>query len=202
MTDFTGKISKEAAFELLDAFVEAGGNFIDTANLYHFGESEEWIGEWMEARGNRDRMVIATKYSGFNDGETKDVNSMGNSVKSMHLGVRESLKRLRTSYIDVFYVHFWWVPPRTTKQYTPNNHVLTSRVDVAQGLHDHRRRDHAWTPPTRHVRRDPLPRHQRYPGLDRLPRQRLCQATQLHPFRPLSGALELVRTGRRAGDLA
>jgi predicted aldo/keto reductase-like oxidoreductase len=40
--DMTGKITKEAAFELLDAFVEAGGNFIDTANLYHFGESEEW----------------------------------------------------------------------------------------------------------------------------------------------------------------
>jgi aryl-alcohol dehydrogenase-like predicted oxidoreductase len=107
IVDFTGKITKEAAFELLDAFVEAGGNFIDTANLYHFGESEEWIGEWMEQRGNRDRLVIATKYSGFNDGEQKDVNSMGNAVKSMHLGVRESLKRLRTSYIDVFYVHFW-----------------------------------------------------------------------------------------------
>lgn len=51
----------------------------------------------MEARGNRDKMVIATKYSGWNDGTEQDINSMGNHVKSMHLTVRDSLKRLRTS---------------------------------------------------------------------------------------------------------
>lgn len=114
-----GKITKDEAFALLDAFVDAGGNFIgqccsphldiwpvaychsslhaDTANLYHFGDSERWIGEWMEARGNRDKMVIATKYSGWNDGTEQDINSMGNHIKSMHLTVRDSLKRLRTS---------------------------------------------------------------------------------------------------------
>lgn len=103
----TGKITKEEGFALLDAFYEAGGNFIDVANLYHEGESEEWLGEWMEARGNRDKIVVATKYTGFGDGPDKDINSMGNHFKSMSLGIRESLKRLRTDYVDIFYVHFW-----------------------------------------------------------------------------------------------
>lgn len=106
-TGFLGKITKEQAFEVLDAFIDRGGNFIDTANLYHYGDSERWIGEWMKARGNRDQIVLATKYTGFNDGSTKDANSAGNHVKSMMLSVRESLKRLQTTYIDIFYVHFW-----------------------------------------------------------------------------------------------
>lgn len=59
----TGSMNKEKSFELLDAFVEAGGNFIDTANAYQSEESEEYIGEWMARRKIRDRMVIATKYS-------------------------------------------------------------------------------------------------------------------------------------------
>lgn len=58
-----GTLSKEDAFKLLDAFVEAGGNYIDTANNYQDDKSEEWIGEWMEARGNRDQIVLATKYT-------------------------------------------------------------------------------------------------------------------------------------------
>lgn len=117
----TGEITKEEGFALLDAFFEAGGNFIDVANLYHEGESEEWVGEWMEARGNRDKIVLATKYTGYNDGPDKDINSMGNHFKSMSLGIRDSLKRLRTDYIDVFYVHFW--------EYT------TSVEEVMRGLH-------------------------------------------------------------------
>ncbi|KAK8854467.1 hypothetical protein IAR55_003205 [Kwoniella newhampshirensis] len=116
--DRTGEITKDEAFALLDAFYEAGGNFIDVANLYHDGESEEWVGEWMKLRGNRDKIVLATKYTGFNDGAEKDINSMGNHMKSMHLGVRESLKRLQTDYIDIFY-------------YT------TSVEEVMRGLHRH-----------------------------------------------------------------
>ncbi len=59
---FMGSMDKEASFKLLDAFVEAGGNFIDTANNYQDEESEKWIGEWVKARKNRDLLVIATKY--------------------------------------------------------------------------------------------------------------------------------------------
>ncbi len=58
-----GSMDKEASFKLLDAFVEAGGNFIDTANNYQNEQSETWIGGWMAQRGNRDRMVLATKFT-------------------------------------------------------------------------------------------------------------------------------------------
>ena len=56
-----GVMNKETSFALLDAFYEAGGNFIDTANNYQDESSEEFIGEWMEQRGIRDQMVVATK---------------------------------------------------------------------------------------------------------------------------------------------
>lgn len=55
---FMGSMDKEQSFKLLDAFYEAGGNFIDTANNYQDEESEAWIGEWMKERGNRDHMVM------------------------------------------------------------------------------------------------------------------------------------------------
>lgn len=58
-----GECSKETAFEMLDYFYESGGNFIDTANGYQEEESEKWLGEWMESRGLRDQMVLATKVS-------------------------------------------------------------------------------------------------------------------------------------------
>uniref|UniRef100_Q01752 Aryl-alcohol dehydrogenase [NADP(+)] n=1 Tax=Phanerodontia chrysosporium TaxID=2822231 RepID=AAD_PHACH len=108
-----GTMDKEASFKLLDAFYNAGGNFIDTANVYQDETSEEFIGEWMEARGNRDQMVVATKYSlvykrgaSFEEIPQK-TQYVGNSLKSMHISVHDSLRKLRTSYIDIFYVHFW-----------------------------------------------------------------------------------------------
>jgi aryl-alcohol dehydrogenase-like predicted oxidoreductase len=58
-----GTMDKESSFKLLDAFVEAGGNFIDTANNYQDEESEQFIGEWMAERKNRDRIVLATKFT-------------------------------------------------------------------------------------------------------------------------------------------
>ena len=56
-----GAMDKDSSFKLLDAFFDKGGNFIDTANAYQDETSEEFIGEWMEERGIRDQMVIATK---------------------------------------------------------------------------------------------------------------------------------------------
>ncbi|KAJ8699765.1 putative aryl-alcohol dehydrogenase aad14 [Pleurotus ostreatus] len=106
-----GAMNKEASFKLLDAYYEKGGNFIDTANNYQDESSEEIIGEWMESRGNRDEIVVATKYTtGYKraDPNTKiKINFAGNNVKSMHLSVEASLKKLRTSYIDIFYLHWW-----------------------------------------------------------------------------------------------
>ncbi|OJT14735.1 Aryl-alcohol dehydrogenase [NADP(+)] [Trametes pubescens] len=103
--------NKEDSFKLLDAFYNAGGNFIDTANGYQDEASEAIIGEWMETRGIRDQIVIATKYTSNYKRGRKDIKQQsaytGNNMKSLHLSVEESLKKLRTSYIDILYVHWW-----------------------------------------------------------------------------------------------
>lgn len=103
----------EEANNLLDAFYALGGNFIDTSNTYNSEDSEKLIGEWMEKRGNRDQMVIATKYSaGYKAYQKKalplQTNYTGNSAKSMLISVRDSLAKLKTDYIDILYVH-WYV---------------------------------------------------------------------------------------------
>ncbi|KAK0439109.1 Aldo/keto reductase [Armillaria borealis] len=106
-----GSMNKESSFELLDAYFDMGGNFIDTANTYQDQTSEEFIGEWAETRGIRDQLVIATKYTANyqrgNDSIGQKVNYVGNSTKSMHVSVEASLNKLRTSYIDILYVHWW-----------------------------------------------------------------------------------------------
>jgi aryl-alcohol dehydrogenase-like predicted oxidoreductase len=96
---------------LLDAYFELGGNFIDTSNVYCSEESESLIGEWMEKRAIRDQMVVATKYSApykayASDKISFQSNYTGNSAKSMHISVRDSLKKLRTDYVDLLYVHW------------------------------------------------------------------------------------------------
>ncbi|KAL8823906.1 MAG: hypothetical protein Q9191_005453 [Dirinaria sp. TL-2023a] len=102
----------ESPFSLLDTYIELGGNFIDTSNTYNSEDSERLIGEWMEKRGVRDQMVLATKYTaGYKYYDEKSLpfqsNYTGNSAKSMHISVRDSLKKLRTDYIDILYVHWW-----------------------------------------------------------------------------------------------
>ncbi|PLB55794.1 Aldo/keto reductase, partial [Aspergillus steynii IBT 23096] len=105
-----GECSKESAFEILDYFYGQGGNFIDTANGYRAEQSEIWLGEWLTARNNRDEMVIATKYTTGYQGHHKDriqANYGGNGAKSMRLSLDASLRKLQTTYIDLFYVHWW-----------------------------------------------------------------------------------------------
>jgi aryl-alcohol dehydrogenase-like predicted oxidoreductase len=104
-------MNKEQSFKLMDAYYDAGGNFIDTANNYQNEQSETWIGEWMKKRNNRDMVVIATKFStGYLDyklGRGKTVNYTGNSKRSLHMSLRDSLAKLQTDYIDILYVHWW-----------------------------------------------------------------------------------------------
>ncbi|KAJ6577770.1 aryl-alcohol dehydrogenase [NADP+] [Mycena capillaripes] len=106
-----GEMDKESSFKLLDAYFDNGGNFIDTANNYQDESSESFVGEWAEKRNIRDQLVIATKYTtnfkARNDAFAQKVNYTGNNVKSMHLSVEASLKKLRTTYIDILYVHWW-----------------------------------------------------------------------------------------------
>ena len=110
--EFMGPCDKKTVFEMLDYFYENGGNFIDTANNYQDEESEEWIGEWMEQRGVRDQMVVATKYTtdfkaGKRTKHSLHSNYTGNSHKSMHVSLEASLKKLRTDYVDILYLHWW-----------------------------------------------------------------------------------------------
>ncbi|UZJ53712.1 hypothetical protein CBS101457_003032 [Exobasidium rhododendri] len=121
-----GVCSKEDSFKMLDHFYEQGGNFLDTANAYRDEQSEQWVGEWMAARGNRDDLIVATKYASnykAYEGATKQiVNYGGNGVKSMKISLEASLKKLQTSYIDLFYLHWW--------------DYATSIPEIMQGLND------------------------------------------------------------------
>jgi aryl-alcohol dehydrogenase-like predicted oxidoreductase len=89
---------------VFDAYVEAGGNLIDTADIYAAGESEAMIGRFVAARGLRDRLVIATK-SGFADGQGPHAG--GNGAKHVRAAVEGSLKRLQLDCIDLYWVHVW-----------------------------------------------------------------------------------------------
>ncbi|MDO6516639.1 aldo/keto reductase [Zobellia uliginosa] len=104
---FGWTLDEKQSFEILDAFAEAGFNFIDTADTYSWwvngvgGQSETIIGKWMKSRSNRDQLVIATKVGS----ETKE---HPNDISKKHIlkSVDESLQRLQTDHIDLYYTHF------------------------------------------------------------------------------------------------
>ncbi|SFA78042.1 MULTISPECIES: aldo/keto reductase [unclassified Bacillus (in: firmicutes)] len=95
--------SKEESKKIFDQFVEAGGNFIDTACNYTNGTSEKFIGEFIQ--GNREQFVIATKYSLST--RRNDPNGGGNHRKNLVQTIEGSLKRLNTDYIDLLWLHAW-----------------------------------------------------------------------------------------------
>lgn len=102
---FGWSADESESFAVLDAYVEAGGNFIDTADVYSEwkpsntgGESERIIGKWMKARGNRSQMVIATKVA-------KLSTRPGLSAANIRVAAEDSLSRLQTDYIDLYYAH-------------------------------------------------------------------------------------------------
>jgi aryl-alcohol dehydrogenase-like predicted oxidoreductase len=113
--------SKDEARKVYDAFLEAGGNFIDTANLYTNGTSELFLGEFMD--GHRQSVVLATKYTNAVPG--KDPNAAGNQRKNMVQAVEASLERLRTDYIDLYWVHIW-------DQITPVEEVMRGLDDLVR----------------------------------------------------------------------
>ncbi|KAI0903543.1 Aldo/keto reductase [Ustulina deusta] len=105
-----GEISKEQCMQILDTFYANGGTFLDTANAYQNGQSEQWVGEWMAARGNRDQMVVATKFSSpYRKAHPDEIqtNTTGNSAKNLRLSLENSLRSLQTTYIDILYVHYY-----------------------------------------------------------------------------------------------
>jgi aryl-alcohol dehydrogenase-like predicted oxidoreductase len=113
--------SKDESRRVLDAFLEAGGNFIDTANVYTNGTSETLLGEFLQ--GRRDSAVVATKYTNAMPGA--DPNAGGNQRKNMMRSVEASLKRLRTDYIDLYWLHIW-------DRITPLDEVLRAFDDLVR----------------------------------------------------------------------
>mgnify|MGYP002633177401 CR=1 FL=1 len=111
----------EACREVFDAFRERGGNFIDTANKYHEGESERIVGNLVS--DDRDRYVIATKYS--LSMASGDPNASGNGRKNLVRSVEGSLGRLGTDYIDLLYLHAWDFT-------TPEDEVLRGLDDLVR----------------------------------------------------------------------
>jgi aryl-alcohol dehydrogenase-like predicted oxidoreductase len=104
--------NEETSRTVLDAFEEAGGNFLDTANKYHNGQTEQIVGGWLQ--GRRDRHVLATKYTLTMN--HADPNAAGSHRKNLVKSVEDSLRRLQTDYIDLLWVHAWddWTPYQET----------------------------------------------------------------------------------------
>jgi aryl-alcohol dehydrogenase-like predicted oxidoreductase len=102
-TDWGWGADREEAHRIFDAYVDRGGNFIDSSNNYTNGTAEQLVGEF--AADKRDRLAIATKYAASTRPE--DPNSGGDHRKSMVRSVERSLARLQTDYIDLLYLHLW-----------------------------------------------------------------------------------------------
>ncbi len=112
---------KETCKKIFHRYVEQGGNFIDTANFYTAGTSEQFVGEFIESK--RDQFVLATKYT--LNMRFGDPNAGGNHRKNIFQSVEASLKRLKTSYIDLYWVHMW-------DQLTPIEETMRALDDLVR----------------------------------------------------------------------
>lgn len=99
-TDWGWGADEAESRRVFDAYVDAGGNFLDTANVYQLGASERMLGQFIKS--DRDRFVVATKYT---IGTRNDVSFSGNSRKNMVQSLEASLERLQTDYVDVYWLH-------------------------------------------------------------------------------------------------
>ncbi|KAL3848516.1 hypothetical protein ACJMK2_019367 [Sinanodonta woodiana] len=104
MFECSTQLDEAKSHEVLDKYVELGGNFLDTANVYVLGKSEEIIGNWLQKQ-QRDRIVLATKC--FFQMDASDINKSGLSRRHIVQSVEESLARLKTNYIDLLQAHLW-----------------------------------------------------------------------------------------------
>ena len=135
--------SQDEARKIYDAYRAAGGNFLDTANIYTNGSSEKLVGEFVQ--GHREEVVIATKYTnavvGFSGKPGTDANAGGNHRKNMVQAVEASLKRLGTDYIDLYWLHCW-------DGVTPAEEVMRAFDDLVRAARDERKlsANTAWGP--------------------------------------------------------
>lgn len=119
---FGWTVDEQNSFAVLDAFVEGGGNFIDTADVYGNGASETILGKWMKARNNRERVILATKVGHQMDNNPE---MRGLSRRYILSEVDASLKRLQTDYIDLYQTH-------RDDQNTPLDETLSALTELVQ----------------------------------------------------------------------
>src|SRR5579862_1988457 len=120
-TDWGWGAAEDVSRTLFDRYLEAGGNFIDTADGYTGGKSEEMIGKFIADRKLRDRVVLATKFT-FS-AEPGNPNAGGNGRKNIHRALEGSLRRLQTDYIDLYWLHAW-------DMVTPVEEVISTLNDL------------------------------------------------------------------------
>lgn len=111
---------------IFEAYVEAGGNAIDTADVYSNGQSEAMLGEFIAERSLRHDLVLATK-AGFHPSQGNP-NAGGNGAKHLYTALKGSLERLRTDYIDLYWIHVW-------DMVTPPTELLSTLVDMVRAGH-------------------------------------------------------------------
>ena len=111
------------AHQVFDRYIEQGGNFVDTADGYTLGKSEQLVGQFIAERGLRERVVLATKFT-FN-GDPANPNAGGNGRKNIYRALEGSLRRLKTDYIDLYWMHVW-------DMVTPVEEVLSTMNDLVR----------------------------------------------------------------------
>jgi aryl-alcohol dehydrogenase-like predicted oxidoreductase len=122
-TDWGWGSAEDASRQIFNRFLDSGANFIDTADGYTNGTSETLIGKFLKQRGDRDRVVIATKF-GFGR-EPGNPNSGGNGRKNIYSALESSLRRLQTDYIDLYWLHNW-------DTFTPADELMLSLNDLVR----------------------------------------------------------------------
>ena len=115
--------SPDVSGQIFNAYTAAGGNFIDTADIYSGGTSEELVGRFVADGSRRDELVLATKF-GFN-AQKGNPNAGGNGRKQIHRALEGSLRRLGTEYVDLYWLHVW-------DQVTPAEEVLQTLGDLVR----------------------------------------------------------------------
>lgn len=122
-TEWGWGTEEDLSRDIFNRYIDAGGNFVDTADMYTGGTSERMVGKFIRERGLRDRVVLATKFT-FN-AEPGNPNAGGNGRKNIYRALEGSLKRLQTDFIDLYWLHAW-------DTYTPVEEVLSTLNDLVR----------------------------------------------------------------------
>lgn len=122
-TEWGWGAEEDISKSLFDRYIEAGGNFIDTADGYTGGKSEQLVGKFIAERSLRDRTVVATKFT-FS-AEPGNPNAGGNGRKNIYRALEGSLRRLNTDYVDLYWLHAW-------DMITPVEEVLSTLNDLVR----------------------------------------------------------------------